>query len=144
VGVGERLAQIAALKTALVPVGPWSGTDDEPARNWTESLPEPPCPAEMLWLGDFNSEPGSEEHRAIVGDTPYHPGARYRGAMVDAVAALRQRLHTHEKVIAGEVRLRQLDHVFVDAALVPRLQRAWVDGGCAASDHLPLWAELDL
>jgi endonuclease/exonuclease/phosphatase family metal-dependent hydrolase len=64
--------------------------------------------------------------------------------MVDAVAALRQRLHTHEKVIAGEVRLRQLDHVFVDAALVPRLQRAWVDGGCAASDHLPLWAELDL
>jgi endonuclease/exonuclease/phosphatase family metal-dependent hydrolase len=144
VGVGERLAQIAALKAALVPVGPWSGTDDEPARNWTESLSEPPCPAEMLWLGDFNSEPGSDEHRAIVGDTPYHPGARYRGAMVDAVAALGQRLHTHEKVIAGEVRLRQLDHVFVDAAYVPRLRRVWVDGGCAASDHLPLWAELNL
>jgi endonuclease/exonuclease/phosphatase family metal-dependent hydrolase len=144
VGVGERLAQIAALKAALVQVGPWSGTDDEPARNWTESLPEPPCPAEMLWLGDFNSEPGSEEHRAIVGDTPYHTGARYRGAMVDAVAALGQQLHTHEKLIAGQVRLRQLDHVFVDATYVPRLRRVWVDGGCAASDHLPLWAELDL
>lgn len=75
VGVTERLVQIAALKAALVPVGPWSGTDDEPARNWTEGQAEPPCPAEMLWLGDFNSEPGSAEHRAIVGDTPYHPPA---------------------------------------------------------------------
>ena len=38
VGVDERLAQIAALKAALVPVGPWSGQDDEPARNWTEGV----------------------------------------------------------------------------------------------------------
>lgn len=144
VGVAERLAQIAALKAALVPVGPWSGTDDEPARNWTEGQAEPPCPAEMLWLGDFNSEPGSAEYRAIVGDTPYHPGARYRGAMVDGVAALGVRLHSHEKVIAGQLRRRQLDHVFVDASFVPRLRRAWVEEGCPASDHLPLWLEMDL
>lgn len=144
VGVGERLAQIAALKAALVPVGPWSGTDDEPARNWTEGAGEPPCPAEMLWLGDFNMEPGSAEYHAITGQTPYHPGARYRGGLVDAVAALGVRLHSHDKVIAGERRLRQLDHIFVDAAFVPRLRRAWVDGDCRASDHMPLWAEIDL
>lgn len=144
VGVGERLAQIAALKAALQPVGPWSGRDDEPHRNWTEGQDEPPCPAEMLWLGDFNMEPGSAEHRAITGQTPYHPGARYRGAMVDAVAHLGVALHSHEKTIAGQRRLRQLDHVFVDAALAPRLRRAWVDAGCPASDHLPLWVEADL
>jgi endonuclease/exonuclease/phosphatase family metal-dependent hydrolase len=144
VGVQERLAQIAYLKAALPPVGPWSGQDDEPARNWTESQPEPPCPAQMIWMGDFNSEPDSAEHRAIVGEAPYHPGARYRGGMVDAVAALGLRLHTHEKVIAGETRLRQLDHVFVSAEMQPALRRAWVEGGCAASDHLPLWVEIDL
>jgi endonuclease/exonuclease/phosphatase family metal-dependent hydrolase len=143
VGVAERLAQIAALKAALQPVGPWSGTDDEPLRNWTEGAAEPPCPAEMIWLGDFNSEPGSAEHRAIVGETPYHPGARYRGALVDAVAALGLRLHSHEKVIAGETRLRQLDHIFVDASFVPELRRAWTETQCPASDHFPLWVEID-
>lgn len=144
VGVGERLAQISHLKQVLGAGGPWSGVDDEPLRNWTEGLPQPPCPAEMLWLGDFNLEPGSAEHRAIVGEVPYHPGARYQGAMVDAVAALGARLHSHEKVIAGERRFRQLDHVFVDAGFVPLLRRAWVDAGCLASDHLPLWLEIDL
>lgn len=141
VGVAERLTQIAALKAALGAVGPWSGTDDEPARNWTEGQAEPPCPAEMIWMGDFNSAPGSAEYRAIVGETPYHPGARYRGAMVDAAAGLG--LHSHEKMIAGSLRLRQLDHIFVDAALAPRLGRVWADTSCPASDHFPLWAEID-
>ncbi len=144
VGVGERLAQISHLKQSLGYGGPWSGTDDEPARNWTEGQPPPPCPEQMLWLGDFNSEPGSAEYRAIVDETPYHPGARYRGAMVDAVATLGVRLHSHEKVIAGERRLRQLDHIFVDASLGPRLTKAWVDADCRASDHLPLWLEIIL
>jgi endonuclease/exonuclease/phosphatase family metal-dependent hydrolase len=144
VGVEERLAQIAHLKAVLPEVGPWSGRDDEPARNWTAGQAEPPCPTEMLWLGDFNCEPGSAEHRAIAGETPYHPGARYRRAMVDAVAALGRPLHSHEKIIAGQVRLRQLDHIFVSAGLLPRLRTAWVEEACIASDHLPLWAELDL
>lgn len=144
VGVAERLAQIAHLKAALAPVGPWSGTDDEPTRNWTESQPAPPCPTEMLWLGDFNCEPGSAEHLAITGQTPYHPGARYAGAMVDAVAACGVQLHSHEKVIAGERRLRQLDHIFASASYAPRLRRAWVDATCPASDHFPLWLEADI
>lgn len=142
VGVGERLAQIAALKAALPPVGPWSGTDDEPARNWTEGQAEPPCPAEMIWMGDFNSEPGSVEYQAILGETPYHPGARYRGALVDVAAGLG--LHSHEKVIAGVRRLRQLDHIFVDARLAPLVRRVWADTACPASDHFPLWADLAL
>lgn len=142
VGVGERLAQIAALKAALGPVGPWSGTDDEPARMWTEGQAEPPCPAEMIWMGDFNCEPGSKEYQEIVGETPYHPGARYRGAMVDVAAGLG--FYTHEKMIAGVRRLRQLDHILIDARLSPRLARVWVDTGCPASDHFPLWAEIDL
>jgi endonuclease/exonuclease/phosphatase family metal-dependent hydrolase len=132
VGVEERLAQIAHLKA-------WSGTDDEPARNWTEGQAPPPCPASILWMGDFNMEPGSAEYHALIGQSPYHPGARYEGGLIDAVAA---QVHTHDKLIAGQRRLRQLDHIFASADLAPRLMRAWVDVDCGASDHLPLWVEM--
>lgn len=143
VGRAERLTQIALLKTlAAQTSGPWSGTDDEPSRNWTESQPEPPCPADSLWMGDFNMAPGSPEYLAVTGETPYHPGALYAGQMVDAVAHLGERLHTHEKVIAGDLRLRQLDHIFASAGLVPRLAKVWTDTTETASDHFPLWLDL--
>ena len=141
VGVAERLAQIDHL-LSLTPVAPWSGTDDEPARNWTEGEPPPPCPASAIWLGDFNMEPGSAEYLRLVGETPYHPAARYADGLVDAVALTGTRLHTHEKTIAGSLRLRQLDHCFVTPDLAPLITRAWTDTDSPASDHFPLWVEL--
>lgn len=146
VGVEERLEQIAfltSLHDRLDRTGPpWSGADDEPGRNWTEGVPEPPCPRTAIWLGDFNAEPGSAELAAITGQTPYHPGATYHGGLIDAVARVGARLHTHEKVIAGAMRHRQLDHCFVTADLAPRVTRAWTDPDQDASDHFPLWVEL--
>lgn len=144
VGVAERLAQIDHLLAATDPAqgGPWSGSDDEPSRNWTEGEAEPPCPASALWLGDFNSEPGSAEHRRLTGETPYHPGARYARGLVDAVARTGTRLHTHEKVIAGRLALRQLDHCFVTPELAPLVRRAWSETDNPASDHFPLWIDL--
>ena len=129
VGVAERLAQIDHLLRATDPSqgGPWSGSDDEPARNWTESEPEPPCPPSAIWLGDFNMEPGSAEYLRLTGQTPYHPGARYAGGLVDAVALAGPPLHTHEKLIAGVLRLRQLDHCFVTADLATRVTDARAD-----------------
>lgn len=146
VGVQERLEQIDMLLAhhARVPLsgGPWSGVDDEPARNWTEGLPEPACPQSAIWLGDFNSEPGSAEHMRICGAAPYHPGAVYAGGFVDAVAHLGQRLHTHSKVIAGETRLRQLDHCFVSGDLAAHVRSVWTEPDQIASDHMPLWVDM--
>ena len=146
VGTEERLDQIDHLLAlhARAPLagGPWSGADDEPQRNWTEGQPEPPNPASAIFMGDFNMEPGSPEHRRLTGDTPYHPGALYADRLVDAVAATGSRLHTHVKTIAGQIRLRQLDHCFVTADLAPRLMSAWTDTAQAASDHHPLWITL--
>lgn len=145
VGVEERLEQIDFLLARHARVaqegGPWSGTDDEPARNWTEGQAEPACPQTAIWLGDFNCEPGSAEHGRITGANPYHPGARYAGGFTDAVAHLGQTLHTHEKIIAGTQRLRQLDHCFVTGDLVPALRAARVDNAEIASDHNPLWID---
>lgn len=142
VGVAERLSQIETLLHLPYRSGPWSGTDDEPARNWTESQPAPPFPASTLWLGDFNMEPGSAEYLRLLGQTPYHPGALYADGLVDAVAHLGAHLHTHEKIIAGQRRLRQLDHCFVTPDLAPRLRKIWTETAEIASDHLPLWLEL--
>ncbi len=144
VGVEERLAQIDHLLAATSPRqgGPWSGTDDEPARNWTNDEPEPPCPAAAIWLGDFNMEPGSAEYLRLTGQTPYNPGARYAEGLVDAVAHCGVQLHSHERTIAGTKCLRQLDHCFVTPDLAPRITSAWADTTQTASDHFPLWLDL--
>lgn len=144
VGVDERLAQIDHLLavTTQAQGGPWSGSDDEPLRNWTENEAEPPCPASAIWLGDFNMEQGSAEYHRLIGQTPYHPAARYADRLLDAVALTGTTLHSHEKIIAGTTRLRQLDHCFLTPDLAPRVTRAWSDPGQTASDHLPLWVDL--
>lgn len=146
VGTEERLEQIDHLlalhaRTALAGP-PWSGTDDEPHRNWTDSQPEPPNPQSAIWMGDFNMEPGSAEYTRLTGQTPYHPGALYAGGLVDAVARTAPPLHTHVKRIADEIRHRQLDHIFVTPDLAPLLRSTWTDNAQIASDHHPLWVEL--
>jgi endonuclease/exonuclease/phosphatase family metal-dependent hydrolase len=146
VGVEERLEQIAHLRAILdraTHAGPpWSGRDDEPVRNWTEGGGEPPNPASLILMGDFNCEPGSAEMDALLGNNPWHPGALYHGGLVDAVARTGVRLHSHVKVIDGQTRLRQLDHVLVSPDLVPGLRAAWTDYSVAASDHYPVWVEV--
>jgi len=146
VGVEERLDQIAFLQRMLAnPMaegGPWSGTDDEPSRNWTEGEAEPPNPTRAIWAGDFNMEPGSAEYRALLGETPYHPGARYAHGLTDPAARIG--LHTHVKVIAGQTRLRQLDHVFLTPDLAPLVTQVRAQNDCPASDHHPLHVDLAL
>ena len=82
VGTPERLDQIDHLLTlharADLAGPPWSGTDDEPHRNWTESRPEPPNPARAIWMGDFNMEPGSAEYLR-----PLRVGDRVRFRRID-------------------------------------------------------------
>ncbi len=146
VGVEERLDQIAFLKQVLgnpaTEGGPWSGTDDEPQRNWTEGETEPPNPTRAIWAGDFNMEPGSAEYRALLGQTPYHPGARYADGLIDPAAGLG--LHTHVKEIAGETRRRQLDHIFLTPDLAPMITKVWADTTNSGSDHVPLHLDLAL
>lgn len=152
VGVDERLEQIdhlsALLQRAQLAGPPWSGTDDEPQRHWTQGLPEPPNPASVILMGDFNCEPGSAEMRRLLGQTPYHPGARYADGLVDVVAQGRpkaqQPLHTHEKVIDGRRSRRQLDHILMTPDLAVRAHSVRTDPDQIASDHFPLWVTLDL
>ena len=151
IGAEERLEQIDFLieRHRRVPFegGPWSGVDDEPHRNWSHGEAEPEAPVDAIWMGDFNSEPGSAEYRRIVGDQPYHAGARYADGFVDAAVAAGQSadaVHTHVRTVAGAPQRRRLDYCFVGAALADRVRGFSVDTDATASDHFPVFVDIDL
>ncbi|UDL88451.1 endonuclease/exonuclease/phosphatase family protein [Mesorhizobium sp. PAMC28654] len=147
----DRLEQIDYLlaehRRAPSDGGPWSGVDDEPARNWTGGEPEPENPLAAIWMGDFNMEPGSPEYRRIVGSTPYHRGAAYRDGFVDAAAVASEPgedFHTHVKTIDGRLTKRRLDHCFVGGMFAGRVRSVSADIGEVASDHFPVRVDIDL
>jgi endonuclease/exonuclease/phosphatase family metal-dependent hydrolase len=147
----ERLEQIDYLldqhHRAPSEGGPWSGIDDEPARNWTSGEAEPENPQAAIWLGDFNMEPGSAEYRRIVGSTPYHRGAAYLDGFVDAAAVASEPtddFHTHVKTIDGKLTKRRLDHCFVGGMFADRVRSVTADIGAVASDHFPIRVDIDL
>ncbi|WP_256751442.1 endonuclease/exonuclease/phosphatase family protein [Mesorhizobium sp. Mes31] len=147
----ERLEQIDHLlaehRRAPSDGGPWSGIDDEPARNWTSGEGEPENPLAAIWMGDFNMEPGSAEYRRIVGSTPYHRGAAYLDGFVDAAAVAGEPaadFHTHVKTIDGKLTKRRLDHCFVGGMFAGRVRSVSADIGEVASDHFPLRIDIDL
>lgn len=147
----ERLEQIDYLLAehgrAPSDGGPWSGIDDEPARNWTGGEAEPESPLAAIWMGDFNMEPGSAEYRRIVGSMPYHRGAAYLDGFVDAAAVASEPaadFHTHVKTIDGKLTKRRLDHCFVGGMFAGRVRSVSADIGEVASDHFPLRMDIDL
>lgn len=151
IGVEERLEQIEFLmdRHHRTPFegGPWSGIDDEPHRNWAQGEDEPECPLAAIWMGDFNCEPSSVEYRRIVGEAPYHSNAAYYSGFVDAAIAAGNpvgALHSHVKEINGKLQKRQLDHCFVGGMLAPRVQSVWIDNDQIASDHHPMFIDIDL
>ena len=48
------------------------------------------------------------------------------------------------KQIDGQLQKRQLDHCFVGSMLAPRVRSVWVDNDEGASDHDPIWIDIDL
>jgi endonuclease/exonuclease/phosphatase family metal-dependent hydrolase len=151
IGVEERLEQIAFLKARHLSVpfegGPWSGVDDEPERDWSHGESEPEAPIAAIWMGDFNSEPDSDEYLAITGRNPNRPSAAYLEAFVDAAVAAGGETtagYTHVRIHDGTEQRRRLDYCFVGSMLASRVRSVHVDTRCEASDHFPVFVDIDL
>lgn len=151
IGAEERLEQIEYLlaehRRASLEGGPWSGSDDEASRNWTHGEREPEAPLDAIWMGDFNSEPDSAEYRRMTGSAPYHDGALYADSFADSAVPAGHdpaAFFTHEREWNGATQRRRLDYCFVSGGLAPRVRRMWVDHNETASDHKPVWTEIDL
>ncbi len=151
IGAEERLEEIDFLmarhRRTEAEGGPWSGTDDEPGRSWSNGEAEPECPLASIWMGDFNSELGSAEYKRITGDNPYHPDAAYFAGFADAALLVGQRpqnLYSHLKQIEGRELKRRLDYCFVGSMLAGRVKAHRIDNDAVASDHHPVWVDIDL
>ena len=60
------------------------------------------------------------------------------------VSAERGRMAARQCEQDGVLRRRQLDHCFVSSELKPRVRSVHAANGEVASDHHPLWIDIDL
>lgn len=139
----ERMAQIAFLRDRLnkhaVEGGAVTGGEEF-------GFPDVPCTADYVVMGDFNMMPEQPEYVAMVGPKDLYYGRTATAAFpVDALDWLGKRRDgdfTWEE--PGKPSVRQyLDYCFVSGSLAARLRDGWVDAGCIASDHKPVWLEME-
>jgi endonuclease/exonuclease/phosphatase family metal-dependent hydrolase len=90
-------------------------------------------------MGDFNFTHADPEYPVICGDV--HP-LRGRITPGDGLADAWTAAGNDEdrESFPGEGRI---DHCFVTADVARRVRRAWIDDTTPASDHFPLFVEID-
>jgi len=136
----QRAAQVEALRALQAEV---TGQAALPARSKGSSpgFASRPRPASAVVCGDFNCEPGSDEHRLMQA-----PIAAQVPAWCDAWSARHpRRAHPPTVGVHGADwpgRAYCCDFFFVSADLVPRVKAVEVMAATAASDHQPVVLEL--
>ena len=147
----ERLKQVEMLldihRRAPLEGGAWTGPDGSHPDHWECNGGPPPMPAEAIFLGDFNLEPGSAEYSALVG--PWEPDygrIHVRHKLVDAWVATGHEeasgVTFPEQGSDGWARPMRIDYGFVTPGLLPRLRTMRIDGEAQGSDHQPVWLEM--
>jgi endonuclease/exonuclease/phosphatase family metal-dependent hydrolase len=147
-----RLPQIDAMldvhRRAFGEGGAWCGGHPNPDSGWTEEA-EPPMPRSAAILGDMNFMPDSEEYARVVGPPSKYGRLHRCDGFVDAWVAAG---HPEDQGFtslaksksAGDRQDKRIDYGFLTADLAPAVSAAWIDDACEASDHQPVWFELDL
>ncbi len=163
-----RMPQVQVLldihQSAPSQGGAWSGGHPEPDAGWVEE-DEPPMPEQAVLMGDLNFTHDSPEYDSFVGPmSDPHGRLTRRDGFVDAWVASghneaegttvypRAKNGKPRKRTAATGRRRngkangskRIDYCLVSANLAGRVRSARIDDKCSASDHLPLWVELDL
>jgi endonuclease/exonuclease/phosphatase family metal-dependent hydrolase len=139
----ERIDQIGFLKDCLFNYAHDGGA----VTGGSEfGFPELPHSDDFVVMGDFNMMPEQPEYVAMVGPKDLYYGRTASAAFpLDALDHLGKRGEgdfTWEE--PGHPEMRQyLDYCFVSGPLAGRLKDGWVDADCIASDHKPVWVEID-
>lgn len=119
--------------------GAWCGRHPEPNDGWTDGE-EPPMPRDVILAGDMNFAPGGAEYERFLGPITKYGRAYNREGLVDAWVAAGQDENSGQSHNGAETRI---DHVFVSGALYDCVKSAMIDTATIASDHYPLWMEID-
>jgi endonuclease/exonuclease/phosphatase family metal-dependent hydrolase len=140
---GERIAQIQFLRDRATLYGIEGGGV---SGGGELGFPDMPHTDDFVIMGDFNMLPESPEYVAMAGPKDVHYGRTPRANQpTDALGHLGKRgadAFTWEEPGRPEIR-QYLDYCFVSGSLVHRLKDGWVDEACIASDHKPVWLEIE-
>jgi endonuclease/exonuclease/phosphatase family metal-dependent hydrolase len=141
-GPAERIAQIEFLREHLANYAKEGGAVTGGAEF---GFPELPHSDHYVVMGDFNMMPEQPEYVAMVGPKDLYYGRTATAAFpVDVLDRLGKRCDgdfTWQEPGHPDVR-QYLDYCFISGTLVSRLKDGWVDTDCTASDHKPVWVEM--
>ena len=108
-----------------------------------EDVPSMPRPA--ILLGDFNMMPNSPEYAVLAGPVgPDYGRLAEQGLFADALTLTGVNENAGITYPANGIeQAKRIDHIFVTLELAGLVRRAWIDEAADASDHQPVFAELD-
>lgn len=117
---------------------------------WSDGKPPPPMPETTIVMGDFNSEPDSDEFQRMVGVfDPIYGQVEHLDGFVDTWSVAKERIGDDDCITwlpdpPGRAPGHgvRLDYCFVSPDLGHKVERAWVDSAAIGSDHLPYWVDL--
>ena len=150
-----RVPQIEALLDIIDRApsegGAWCGGHPNPDAGWTEGE-EPPMPRQAMIMGDFNFVPDSSQYDKIAGPvSPNYGRLVRRDGLLDAwvVAGHGENDRVTSPAVANGPGAGMdidscLDYCFVTVDLAGRVRGVHIDGTADASDHQPVWIDLDL
>ena len=131
--------------------GAWCGGHPNPDAGWTEGE-EPPMPRHGMLMGDLNFIPNSDQYSMIAGPlSPNHGRLTRRDGLLDAWVVAghgeNDRVTSPAMIDGPEGRMDTdscLDYCFVTADLADRVRGVDIDSAVDASDHQPVWIDMDL
>jgi endonuclease/exonuclease/phosphatase family metal-dependent hydrolase len=141
VGAQQRLPQVAALVEA-VNRAPLTGATWDATGSGTFMFqePAPVVPASAIVAGDFNFTPAHPEYPLVCGSSSNDGRLATAEHLADAWIAA----GNSEEGVESFPREGRIDHVFVTHDLASKVKAARVGHDINASDHWPVFVELDL
>jgi len=105
----------------------------------------PPMPRPAIVLGDFNMMPSSPEYALLAGPVgPDYGRLAEQGLFADALSLAGVGESEGITYPANDIeQAKRIDHIFVTLEFAGLVRRAWIDEAADASDHQPVFAELD-
>ncbi len=108
-----------------------------------DEVPPMPCPA--ILLGDFNMMPNAPEYVLLTGPAgPDYGRLVEQGLFADALTLAGVGEQAGVTYPANGIeQAKRIDHIFVTIEFAGLVRRAWIDEAADASDHQPVFAELN-
>lgn len=143
---GQRLPQVRTI-LQIIDEAPANGSawDGSHTPDWTEGMDVPSLPEPALLMGDMNFTYESPEYALICGEMDPRNGRVIRNTSLrDAWVATGHREEDGISIrsqYSGDVRI---DHMFATASVAAHARAMRIDGDAKASDHFPVFLELDV